>query len=273
MGVKTGIQWTDKTWNPTVGCTKVSAGCKNCYAETFIERFGGKSPAFPDGFGLTLKPHKLGDPRKWKTPSKIFVNSLSDLFHEDVPDEYIERVFEVMADCPHHTFQVLTKRPERMREWMKGYYWRTHFTSLLDDSVLPNVWLGVSVENCKTVDRISILKEVPAAVHFVSFEPLLEDVVSGHLADIVAHELGWAIIGGESGPGARPCRVEWIETLVKFLNWHRVPTFVKQLGSVCASELGLPKGTSEQKKGGDWDVWPESLAHLKVREFPAVRHA
>lgn len=256
MGIKTAIEWTDKTWNVSTGCSKVSAGCKNCYAERMINRFAGKSPAYPNGFDLTLKPHKLRDPFSYQEPSMVFVNSMSDLFHHEVPFEYIDQVMGVIHKCPQHVFQVLTKRPGRAVEYFDHYL---NGEAPLNKVMPSNLWLGTSVENRATIDRIRSIKECPARVHFVSFEPLLEDVCCGHLADVVAHSLDWAIIGGESGHGARPCKLEWVENLVKFCDWHGVSVFVKQMGSAWAG--------SAKKKGGNPDEWPE---HLRVREFPEV---
>jgi protein gp37 len=232
---KTSIEWTDTTWNPVRGCTKISPGCKHCYAETFAERWRG-IPGHPyeQGFDLRLVPEKLGEPLKWRKPLRVFVNSMSDLFHDDVPFEYVAAVFGVMAACPQHAFQVLTKRPGRMREffvWIEQqlpsrhtrgaargvcwYAWERGIEaaspSRNDGTVwpLPNVWLGVSVEDRKYgLPRIDELRATPAAVRFLSVEPLLEDL--GHL-DLAG--IDWVIVGGESGHGARPMHADWVRAI------------------------------------------------------------
>jgi protein gp37 len=232
---KSGIEWTDSTWSPVTGCTKVSAGCDNCYAESIAHRFAG-TPAFPNGFDVTLRPERLDQPLRWKRPRRIFVNSMSDLFHGDIPDEYIAKVFAVMALAPQHTFQILTKRHGRMRSLLNDAWW---FETLLPELIhrladgrgyevrypLPNVWLGVSVEDQKAADlRIPALLATPAAVRFISAEPLLGPVSLGSLEpcdhkrqshiDIGCwRALDWVIAGGESGPNARPMHPDWARRL------------------------------------------------------------
>lgn len=290
----TPIEWTDRTWNPCSGCSKISPGCARCYAETIAERFRG-SVAFPNGFDLTLKPGKLVEPLGWRTPARIFVNSMSDLFHEGVPFDFVDAVFGIMAACPDHTFQVLTKRAERMLEWanqlqtdddgwgvghlghrllalvseactaLPGYDQDEHgiFYDELANRVpdnawpLPNVWLGVSVENDRFVGRIDDLREAPAVVRFVSFEPLL-----GHIdpAELNLDDIDWIIIGGESGSGARPLRLEWVRELADVGRAYGCAVFVKQLGTAWARENG-----ARHKKGGEMSEWPEDL---RIREFP-----
>lgn len=288
------IQWTDETWNPITGCSKVSAGCKNCYAEKMalrLQKMG--QPNYRDGFAVRTHEHMLAKPLNWKRPRRIFVNSMSDLFHEDVPFDFIERVFSVMAAAQQHQFQVLTKRPERMLEFFRdpsledgicylGQHWTiwdgrgqdlSKYPRMPKDLEkrqpwpgwpLPNVWLGTSIEDVRSIHRLSPLSQTPAAVRFISFEPLLEDVVSQELADaMVGHHLHWAIIGGESGPEARLCDPRWVSNLVEFLTGHGTAVFVKQLGAVWAKQAG-----AKDAKGGNPDEWPE---HLRVREFPEVR--
>src|SRR5687768_17539167 len=193
MSANSKIEWTDATWNPVRGCTKISAGCKHCYAETFAERFRGvKGHPFEFGFDLRLVPGKLGDPIRWNTPRKIFVNSMSDLFHPEVPDNYIERVCGVMLAAKWHTYQVLTKRAERMRQLLQ--------TKLRKAAAASHIWWGVSVENkAYGLPRIEHLRNAKPAIAFLSIEPLLEDVGKFNLKGI-----HWAIVGGESGHGARP---------------------------------------------------------------------
>jgi len=247
-----------------------------------------------DPWTVVLHPDRINQPLQWRKPRRIFVNSLSDLFHEDVPDEFIERVFQVMYKADQHTFQLLTKRPERMLDWISR-------SSYLCNAPIPNVWLGVSIENQETADeRIQILLQTPAAVRFVSAEPLL-GVVDFHsiksergyydlmyrygpgLFDrqsrrICDAKIDWVICGGESGPGARPCDVAWIRSIVQQCKWAGVPCFVKQLGSKPFSEADhISHKANAQKmengfyrflndrKGGNWDEWPEDL---RVREFP-----
>jgi protein gp37 len=250
------IEWTDATWNPVRGCTKVSPGCKHCYAERFAERFRGvKGHPFEQGFDLRLVPEMLDAPLRWKRPRRIFVNSMSDLFHAGVPSEYIARAFNVMFSAKQHTFQVLTKRPERMRAWFR---WFESTTDNVNDSwwPLPNVWLGVSVERDDYVHRIDDLQACPAVVRFLSLEPLL-----GPLPDLDLHGISWVIIGGESGPGARPLELDWIRDIREQCRRAGVACFVKQLGRVWAREhLADPKG-------GDMSRWPDDL---RVRDMPEV---
>ena len=195
MSSHSSIEWTDATWNPVRGCTKISPGCKHCYAETFAERFRGvKGHPYEQGFDLRLVPEKLAEPLRWRTPKMIFVNSMSDLFHDQVPDDYIIAVAKVMAAARWHTFQVLTKRSERIQRLLS--------TSLKFASTQPHIWWGVSVENKKHgLPRIDHLRVSPAAVKFLSIEPLLED-----LGTVNLEKINWVIVGGESGPGARPMK-------------------------------------------------------------------
>lgn len=221
------IEWTDATWNPVRGCTKISSGCALCYAEVFAERFRGV-PGHPyeHGFDLRLVPEKLADPLRWSTPRMIFVNSMSDMFHEDIPDEYILAIAEIMRSAHWHTYQVLTKRAERLRSLLCG-----KLKSLANDS---HIWWGVSVENQKQgVPRISLLRESEAAMQFLSVEPLLED-----LGVIDLSGIAWVIVGGESGRGARPMKREWVRNIRKQCRRYKVPFFFKQWGGVRKHEAG-----------------------------------
>jgi protein gp37 len=200
MSENSSIEWTDATWNPVTGCTKVSPGCAHCYAETFAERFRGvKGHHYEQGFDLKLRPDRIDLPLRWKKPRRIFVNSMSDLFHEDVPNDFIGRVFETMQRAKHHTFQVLTKRPERLEEWTNQNFKRTSWPS--------NVWLGVSVERDEYRWRISHLQRTPAHVRFLSIEPLLGLV---RLNEKLLRGIHWVIVGGESGPRARCIQPQWV---------------------------------------------------------------
>jgi protein gp37 len=222
MSDRTAIEWTQATWNPVRGCTKVSPGCAHCYAETFAERFRGvPGHPFEQGFDLRLVPSALELPLRWKTGRLIFVNSMSDLFHEDIPDAYIEKVFDVMARASQHQFQVLSKRAERMRE----------FTSRR--SVPQNAWMGVSVETAEYRWRIQQLRAVPAEVRFLSLEPLLGPVDTLDLRGI-----HWVIVGGESGPGARAMQVEWVRDIRRQCQRAAVPFFFKQWGGFRKSLKG-----------------------------------
>ncbi len=199
MSSQSAIEWTDATWNPVRGCTKISDGCKHCYAETFAERFRGvKGHPYEQGFDLRLVPEKLAEPLRWRNAKMIFVNSMSDLFHENVPDDYVVAVANVMVAANWHTYQVLTKRSDRLRELLK--------TSLRFAANQAHIWWGVSVENRKYgLPRIENLQNTDATMRFLSVEPLLEDLGKFDLSGI-----DWVIVGGESGPGARPMKKEWV---------------------------------------------------------------
>lgn len=273
----TKIEWTDETWNPVRGCSRVSQGCYRCYAERDAARknFNPKLPGY-HGFAQFIQiggkpqPHwtgkveliesKLTEPLHWKKPRRVFVNSMSDLFHEALPDEAIDRVFAVIARCPQCTFQILTKRGDRMRQYAqitKAYGIPGGF-SFASRWPLPNVWLGVSVEDQANKYRIDLLRRTPAAVRFLSIEPLLEDIGQLDLTGI-----HWVIVGGESGPQARPCDLQWIESIRDQCRVASVPLFVKQLG---ANPVDLLDNWDElDSKGGNWDQWP---ADLQIREFP-----
>lgn len=325
----TSIEWTDATWNPVTGCTKVSAGCKSCYAEKVAERFWGDR-AFTD---VRWHADRLDAPLRWRKPRRVFVNSMSDLFHDAVPDEFIDLVFAVMVLAPQHTFQVLTKRPERMRDYFGSMVERSVAIEEVDVVAnarrrcageddprgsrswhsetarfakglaavhamgrrgipLPNVWLGVSCEDQRAADeRIPLLLQTPAAVRFLSCEPLLGPIgiPNGWLGEFDGQGgIDWVIAGGESGPGARPCDVAWIRSIVEQCNAERVACFVKQLGAkpvardrwdmseqvftdLDASEDGWSEADGavvmplRDRKGGDPSEWAEDL---RVREFP-----
>ncbi|MBI2059416.1 MAG: phage Gp37/Gp68 family protein [Nitrospirae bacterium] len=221
------IEWTDATWNPVRGCTKISPGCAHCYAETFAERFRGvPGHPFEDGFELRLVPEKLFDPLRWSTPRMIFVNSMSDLFHEDIPDDYIAAVAQVMVRANWHTFQVLTKRTARMVTMLRS--------KLRGAGRQEHIWWGASVENRKRgLPRVDHLRTAPAQMRFLSIEPLLED-----LGRINLRGIGWVIVGGESGSGARPMKAEWVRKIRRQCRAAGIPLFFKQWGGVRKSEAG-----------------------------------
>ena len=227
MSDNSKIEWTDATWNPVRGCTKVSPGCAHCYAETFAERFRGvPGHPFEFGFDLRLIPEKLGDPIRWSKPKKIFVNSMSDLFHEGVPDKYIEQVCRVMLAANWHTYQILTKRADRMAALLSG--------KLQAAARAAHIWWGVSVENRQHgLPRIAKLRGAKPAVAFLSIEPLLED-----LGKVDLRGIHWVIVGGESGPGARPMSPEWARNLRNQCQSSGVPFFFKQWGGVRKKEAG-----------------------------------
>lgn len=254
MSDKSKIEWTDATWNPVRGCSKVSPGCKNCYAETFSERFRGvKDHPFEQGFDLRPMPEKLDQPLHWKRPRQVFVNSMSDLFHEGVPDEYVLRVAVVMMHANHHTYQLLTKRSERMRDLLNS--------QLGFAARAPHIWWGVSVEDRNYgVARIGHLQGANAAARFLSVEPLLDDI-----GELDLRGIHWVIVGGESGPRARPLHLDWARAVLRQCREQKVPCFVKQLGR--RPVLGGTALKLNSAKGGDWTEWP---ADLRVREHPAT---
>jgi protein gp37 len=227
LSLNSQIEWTDATWNPVRGCTKISPGCKHCYAETFAERFRGvKGHPYEQGFDLRLVPEKLVEPFSWRSPKLVFVNSMSDLFQEGVPNEYVEAVCRVMAATKWHTYQVLTKRSERLKQLLNG--------PLRFAAEQEHIWWGVSVEDKKYgLPRIKDLQRTPACVRFLSVEPLLEDLGQFDISGI-----GWTIVGGESGPGARPMEREWVVSLRDQCRKSRVPFFFKQWGGVRKAKNG-----------------------------------
>ena len=227
MSDNSKIEWTDATWNPVRGCTKISAGCLHCYAETFAERFRGvPGHPFEHGFDIRLVPEKLGEPIRWSKPKKIFVNSMSDLFHDSIPDEYIEKVCRVMLAANWHTYQVLTKRASRMATLLQ--------TKLRKAAEALHIWWGVSVENKKHgLPRMDELRSAKPAVAFVSVEPLLENLGKMDLRGI-----DWVIVGGESGLGARPMEAAWVRNVRAECRAHGIPFFFKQWGGVKKAEAG-----------------------------------
>lgn len=246
MSLNSHIEWTDATWNPVRGCTKVSPGCKHCYAETFAERFRGvKGHPYEQGFALRLVPEKLTEPFTWRSPKLVFVNSMSDLFQDGVPDDYIEAVCRVMVKANWHTFQVLTKRSDRLKRLLNG---RLCFAAEQE-----HIWWGVSVEDRKYgLPRIADLQAAPASVRFLSIEPLLEDLRSFNLSGI-----SWAIVGGESGPGARPMLEEWVVSIRDQCHESSVPFFFKQWGGVRKAK------NSRLLHGRTYDEYP-ARAHSPI---------
>jgi protein gp37 len=240
MSDNSKIEWTDATWNPVRGCTKVSPGCVHCYAETFAERFRGvPGHPFEQGFDLKMVPEKLGDPIRWSKPKKIFVNSMSDLFHEGVSDEYIEKVCRVMLAANWHTYQILTKRADRMASLLQG--------RLRDSAKASHIWWGVSVENRQHgLPRIEKLRSADCNVAFLSVEPLLED-----LGELDLHGIHWVIVGGESGPGSRPMSPAWVRSIRTQCKAQRVRFFFKQWGGVRKASTG------RQLDGRTYDEFPD----------------
>ncbi|GGH16149.1 hypothetical protein GCM10007036_16610 [Alsobacter metallidurans] len=234
----TSIEWTDTTWNPVTGCTKISPGCDRCYAERFSERFRGVAGNhFEQGFDLTLRPERLEQPLHWRQPRMVFVNSMSDLFHKDIPDDYIDRVFGTMERAWWHTFQVLTKRSSLLRDYLKRRY---------RDRLCPrNIWLGVSVEDSARLSRVSHLQDAPASVRFLSVEPLLAPLGAVDLTNI-----HWVIVGGESGPGARPLDPVWVRGIRDQCLDAGVAFFFKQWGGF------RPKTGGRSLDGREWSEFP-----------------
>jgi protein gp37 len=311
VGDSSKIEWTDATWNPVTGCSKVSPGCAHCYAETLaLTRLAGKPgypglPWTPENALLNVveRPERLDQPLRWRRPRMVFVNSMSDLFHEEVSDEFIARVFTVMAAAPQHVFQVLTKRPERMRDCVRGLAWEMPGDGSRGEATiyrpayglpaepLPNVWLGTSIENRRYVQRADLLRETPAAVRFISAEPLLGPLVHDDFTDNdvnggVSHwrdshryrgpeldltNIDWLIVGGESGPGHRPMQAEWVRDLRDACyesrhryspledarlpgNWTGTRFFFKQWGGA------KPTSRGRELDGRTWDEMPSRIA-------------
>ncbi|MFG1846719.1 DUF5131 family protein [Micromonospora carbonacea] len=314
----TNIEWTQRpgttgaVWNPTTGCDKISAGCDNCYALTLAKRLKGMGSAkyqtdgdprtSGPGFGLAVHADALRLPLAWRKPRTVFVNSMSDLFHARVPREFVARVFAVMAATPQHTYQILTKRPERMArmltdlcdcggghrpgvhlkssmEWAATSHSPTYVPGLTPKTgrlaeswkdellPLPNVWLGTSIELDKYASRADALRNTPAAVRFISAEPLI-----GPLPSLDLTGIDWLILGGESGSGSRPLNLGWVRDLIVKAQNAGTAVFVKQLGSVWAQDwhVGGQAVARTDPKGGNWDNWP---ADLRIREYPAERVA
>ena len=250
MSLNSDIEWTESTWNPVTGCTQVSPGCAHCYAKTFAERFRGV-PGHPYqmGFELALRPSRVEQPLQWKKPQLIFVNSMSDLFHEEVPDAFIHQVFETMEAASWHQFQLLTKRPERL-------------AAMAGELRFPdNLWVGVSVENQRWTSRIDYLREVSAEVRFLSCEPLLGPL---HL-DL--RDIHWVIVGGESGHRARRMKPEWVRSIRDQCSDAEVPFFFKQWGAY--NEAGLRKGKAASGRELDAQTWDELPAFTKAALVPS----
>jgi protein gp37 len=238
MGANSHIEWTEATWNPVTGCTKVSAGCKNCYAERLALRLQAMgNRRYKNGFHITLHEDVVDLPKSWRAPRTIFVNSMSDLFHKDVPLDFIQRVFATMRDCPQHTFQILTKRSDRVRAVASKIEWPR------------NVWMGVSIEDSRVLSRIDDLRRVPAKIRFLSCEPLI-----GSLAGIDLTNIHWVIVGGESGPFARPMKIEWVREIFRVCRKAEVPFFFKQWGGV-RKDL-----TGRMLRGRTYDEMPVTVA-------------
>lgn len=284
MSDKSGIEWTDATWNPVTGCTKVSPGCDHCYAETFSERFRGvRGHHFEQGFDLTLRPERLIQPARWTKPRRIFVNSMSDLFHDDVPDYFIAQVFGIMACAPQHTFQVLTKRHGRMRSLLRGDLYDLVVNELADENgtlpsvpskvrwPLPNVWLGVSVEDQKRADlRIPALIDTPAAVRWISAEPLLGAVDASRWLGQDAsgpgpeRALDWVVVGGESGSGSRSMHPQWARDLRDQCIAAGVPYLYKQSGQYAPVADQPRSGDLWQALDGATAEWKHGDGHIRV---------
>ncbi len=234
MAGKSDIEWTDMTWNPVTGCTKISQGCKNCYAERMSKRLRAMGvERYRDGFNVRLHADILDQPSKWSGSRRVFVNSMSDLFHKGVPLEFITRVFESISQNPNHNFQILTKRAGRLAQVANSLSWP------------PNLWMGTSVEHERTTTRIDQLRDVPAAVRFLSLEPLI-----GPLDDLVLDGIHWVIVGGESGPKARPMEHEWVESILQQCRSANIPFFFKQWGGV------RKKKTGRALNGRTYDEFP-----------------
>lgn len=234
MGDKSAIEWTDATWNPVTGCTAISAGCDHCYAQVLSLRLQKMGVAkYQHGFDLTLHPDTIKQPLKWRTPRRVFVNSMSDLFHARVPKDFVAQVWEVMRACPQHTFQILTKRPERMARWTEEY------------PAPSNAWLGTSVEDDRVMHRVENLRQVQAHVRFLSCEPLI-----GPLPNLNLTGIHWVIAGGESGFGHRRIEADWVRDLRDQCLSARVPFFFKQWGGL------TPKSGGRELDGQTWDEFP-----------------
>ena len=244
MGDSSQIEWTDATWNPVTGCTKISRGCDHCYAERFAERFRGvPGHPFERGFDLTLRPERLIQPLAWKRPRMIFVNSMSDLFHKDVPWAFVDSVFETMERATWHTFQLLTKRSTLMARYLAARY--------STGRAPAHIWCGVSVEDAPAKSRIAHLRRAPATMRFLSLEPLL-----GPLGRLELDEIDWVIVGGESGPGARPMNGEWVRGIRDQCLAHGVAFFFKQWGGI------RPKTGGRSLDNCEWSEYPRRPAML-----------
>jgi protein gp37 len=248
MASSTAIEWTDATWNPVTGCTKISAGCDHCYAERFSERFRGvPGHPFEFGFDLTLRPERLETPLKWRQPRMIFVNSMSDLFHKEVPWEFTALVFDTMETADWHTFQVLTKRSSLMREFLRKRYGADRGPS--------HIWLGVSIEDGTKLSRLRHLQQTPAGIRFLSIEPLI-----GRIGKLDLTGIDWVIVGGESGPGARHMDAEWVREVRDQCVREGVAFFFKQWGGL------RPKSGGRKLDDREWSQFPETSRILVAAE-------
>ena len=240
MAENTAIEWTNATWNPVTGCTRISAGCDNCYAERFAERFRGvKGHPFETGFDLTLRPQRLDQPLKWRKPQMIFVNSMSDLFHKNIPTEFVEDVFDTMERAHWHSFQVLTKRSSRMRNFVNKRY--------AGKSAPAHIWLGASVEDGTKLSRVRHVRQMAAAVRFLSIEPLI-----GPIGELDLTGIHWVIVGGESGPRARPMQPAWVIDIRDQCTDAGIAFFFKQWGGL------RPKSGGRELEGREWSEWPRT---------------
>jgi protein gp37 len=246
MADGSAIEWTDATWNPVTGCTKISAGCDHCYAERFSERFRGTlGHPFESGFDLTLRPERLEQPLRWRQPRMIFVNSMSDLFHKGIPNEFVARVFETMERANWHTYQILTKRSSLMRNFLRKRYG--------PGSSPTHMWFGVSVEDGSKLSRVRHLQESPAGVRFLSIEPLI-----GPIGNLDLKGIDWVIVGGESGPQARPMRREWVRPIRDQCKTAKVAFFFKQWGGL------RPKSGGRKLDGKEWNQFPPPAVPFSV---------
>lgn len=255
MAQNSEIEWTDATWNPVTGCTKIGPGCDNCYAERFAERWRG-TPGHPyeQGFDLTLWPNRLAQPAAWKKPRMIFVNSMSDLFHKEIDRAFIDCVFDVMENVDRHVYQVLTKRSSLMRDYIRARY---------RDRKVPNhIWLGVSVEDAKYTSRIEHLKQIPSDARFISFEPLL-----GPISNVGLCGIAWAIVGGESGPRARSMDQSWVRRLRDICERDNVAFFFKQWGGP------RPKSGGRLLDGEEWNGFPWQIVPKPIFAALQSEHA
>lgn len=242
MADRSAIEWTNATWNPVTGCTKISRGCDNCYAERFAERFRGVAGhPFETGFDLTLRPERLDQPKRWRQPRMIFVNSMSDLFHKEIPLSYVDSVFDTMEQADRHTFQVLTKRSSRMRSYVNRRY--------ADGTAPSHIWLGVSVEDGACLSRIVHLQGTAVGVRFLSLEPLI-----GPLGPLSLNGIHWVIVGGESGPRPRPMDIEWVRAIRDQCRLEGVPFFFKQWGGFS------PKSRGRKLDSKEWNQFPSLQA-------------
>ncbi len=244
MGDRSAIEWTDATWNPVTGCTKIGRGCDHCYAERSAERWRGiKGHPFEQGFDLRLRPERLCQPGLWRRPRRIFVNSMSDLFHKDIPSDFVGQVFDAMEHANHHTYQILTKRSTLMRDWVNRRYEGT-------GCCCPDhIWLGVSIEDRAALGRMEHVRRTDAVVRFLSLEPLLED-----LGEFELRGIDWVIVGGESGPGARPLGADWVRSVRDQCQAQQVPFFFKQWGGA------RPKANGCELDGMMWKEYPAASA-------------